>query len=176
MKKSDIKTLPEYFDRYIDLCEDIELDQAFQESLKQIDALDLEQLNRIGLRTYEKGKWTIHTILQHLTDWERIWGYRTIVAIRNTGAVPSGLDHNQMADHGNADRLSIDQLIAELRTVRLATMAMFDTFDQVMLQSNCKFSNNEMSILAMGFNIIGHQIHHFNTITERYLPLDKSIS
>ena len=30
----------------------------------------------------------------------------------------------------------------------------------------------EMSVLAMGFNIIGHQLHHFNIIKERYYPLE----
>lgn len=29
-----------------------------------------------------------------------------------------------------------------------------------------------MSILAMGFVIISHQIHHFGIIEERYFPLD----
>ena len=30
MKKSDIRPLPEYFDRYINLVEDVELDEAFE--------------------------------------------------------------------------------------------------------------------------------------------------
>ena len=78
-----------------------------------------------------------------------------------------------MADNSNADELPIEQLIAELRLVRIATKAMFDAFNHKILQTNCKFYNHEMSVLAMGFNLIGHQLHHFNIIKERYLPLDK---
>ena len=76
-----------------------------------------------------------------------------------------------MGQNSNADELSIEQLIAELKTVRLATKTMFASYDQHILEINCKFYNYEMSVLAMGFNIIGHQLHHFNIIKERYFPL-----
>lgn len=171
MKKSTIKNLPDYFDYYINLNEDIDLDEAFDRSLKQIDDLDIEQLRRVGLKVYEEGKWTINKIIQHIADWERIWCYRTLISMRNEGTMPPGLDHHIMADNSNADSVDIETLIHELREVRRATKALFDTFDQRMLASDCTFNNNSMSTLSMGFNIVGHQIHHFNVIRERYYPL-----
>lgn len=172
MKKSDIKELPEYFDYNINLNEDIELIEAFNKSLKQIDGLDINKLKRIGLKVYADGKWTINKIIQHITDWERIWCYRTLISVRNEGTIPTGLDHNIIADNSNADVLSIEQLLDELRVVRVATKAMFDTFNNEILLLNCKFNNNQMSVLAMGFNILGHQVHHFKIINERYFSLD----
>ena len=172
MKRSDIKEFPEYFEYYINLVEDIELSDAFDKSLKQIDVLDIVQLKRIGLKVYADGKWSINKIIQHLIDWERIWCYRTLVFARNEGTVPEGLEQEIMSDNSNADELSIEQLIAELRVVRLATKAMFDSYNRQILETNCKFYKYEMSVLAMGFNIIGHQLHHFNVIKERYFPLD----
>lgn len=172
MKKSDIKELPEYFDYYINLNEDVELAEAFNNGLKQIDELNIDKLKRIGLKVYANGKWTINKIIQHLTDWERIWCYRTLIAVRNEGTIPTGLDHNIMAYNSNADELTVEQLLAELRIVRVATKAMFDTFNNEILLSNCKFNNNQMSVLAMGFNLLGHQIHHFKIINERYFALD----
>ncbi len=172
MKKSDIKEFPEYFEYYIKLNEDIELTKAFDKSIKQIDDLDIEQLKRIGLKVYAKGKWSVNKVIQHLTDWERIWCYRTLLFARKEGTVPPGIEDQIMADNTNADELSIAQIIAELRAVRLATKAMFDTYNKQILKTNCNFYNYEMSVLAMGFNIIGHQLHHFNIIKERYLPLD----
>lgn len=173
MKKSEIKKLPEYYDHYINLNKDIELTEAFRKSLSQIDALDVEKLKRIGLQVYAEGKWSINKIIQHLTDWERIWCYRTIIFARGESAIPAGLNHELMSNNSNADELPIEQLIAELRAVRLATKAMFDSFSPQTVNLTCKFSNSEMSVLAMGFNIIGHQLHHFNIIEERYFLLDK---
>ncbi|GAB3223447.1 DinB family protein [Spirosoma arcticum] len=171
MKKSDIKEFPEYFEYYINLNEDIELVDAFDKSLKQIDDIDIAQLKRIGLKVYEEGKWSVNKIIQHLTDWERIWCYRTLVFARNEGTVPEGLDEKKIASNSNGDELPIEQVIAELRAVRCATKAMFDTFNPQLLEINCKFYKYEMSVLAMGFNIIGHQLHHFNIIKKKYFPL-----
>lgn len=173
MRKSDIKEFPEYFDYYINLNDELELADAFDKSLKQIDDIDIEKLKRIGLKTYAAGKWSVHKIIQHLTDWERIWCYRTLISVRKEGSIPPGQDHEVMADSSNADELPIELLIAELRAVRLATKAMFDTFNHDILSANCKFYKSKMSVLAMGFNIIGHQLHHFNIIEERYFPLDQ---
>jgi len=173
MKRSDIEKLPEYFDRYINLVDDIELSDAFDKSLRQIDDLDVEKLNRIGLKTYEDDKWSINKIIQHITDWERIFCYRTILFARQEGSVPEGHEENIMAANSNADELPIEQLIAELRAVRVATKAMFDSFNRQILETNCKFYNCEMSVLAMGFNTVGHHLHHFKVIEERYFPLDK---
>ncbi|WP_461055947.1 DinB family protein [Spirosoma arcticum] len=173
MKKSDITEFPEYFDYYINLNQNIELAEAFDKSLKQIDDMDIQQLQRIGLKVYADGKWSTNKIIQHLTDWERIWCYRTLVFARNEGSIPDGNDDKAMADNSNADELPIEQLMAELRAVRLATKAMFDTFNHQILVTNCKFYKYQMSVLAMGFNIIGHQLHHFTIIKERYSHLDK---
>lgn len=171
MKPSDIKNIPDYFDYYIHLNEDIELSDAFDNSLKQIDNLDLDRLHDLGLKVYAEGKWTVHQIIQHISDWERIWSYRTLISMRNEGTMPPGLDHNIMADNSNANQVPLAILINELRIVRLATISMFETFSQDMFEADCVFNNNSMSTLAMGFNIIGHQIHHFNVIRDKYLPL-----
>ena len=173
MKRSDIKEAPEYFEYYIKLVDDIELADAFDKSLKQVDDIDIAQLKHIGLKVYAEGKWSVNKVIQHLTDWERIWCYRTLVFARKEGNIPEGLEQNIMADNSNADELPIEQLIGELRAVRLATIAMFDTFNRQILETNCKFYKYEMSVLAMGFTIIGHQLHHFDIIKERYFPLDK---
>jgi uncharacterized damage-inducible protein DinB len=173
MKRSDIKELPEYFEYYVNLIGDIELSDAFDKSLRQIDDLDIAKLNRIGRRVYADGKWSVNKIIQHLTDWERIWCYRTILFARQEGTIPESHEETIMAVNSNADELPIEQIIAELRAVRVATKALFDTFNRQILETNCKFYNYEMSILAIGFIVISHQIHHFGIIEERYFPLDK---
>ncbi len=174
MKKQETKKNHDFFLEYVlKLNGDIELKEAFELSLERINDLDIRQLNRIGLKTYEKGKWTVHKILQHLIDWERIWCYRAITFARREGTIPEGQDQEIMGKNSNADELSIEQLVNELRIVRQSTIMMFESFNKKILETNCVFFEYEMPLYTIGLTITAHQIHHFNIIKERYVPLAK---
>ncbi|MEP6923035.1 MAG: DinB family protein [Pyrinomonadaceae bacterium] len=171
MKKSDINPMPEYFDRYINLLADIELSQAFENSIEQLEALDKDFLKRLDGNVYAAEKWTVKGIFQHLIDFERILSYRALLFARKEGSTPQGIDENLLAVNMSADRRSVDELIEELKIVRLGTKTLFESFDDKDLLNVGVSWKYEISVLAMGFNIIGHQIHHFNVIENKYFPL-----
>jgi hypothetical protein len=150
---------------------DIELSQAFDDSIKQINDLDIEKLRRIGGKTYAPEKRTVNSIISHLTDWERIMGYRAIVFARRAGITPEGIDEKLIAENSNADNRDVSEVLEELRLARRSTKAMFAGFDEEILLTKGTIWKYEMSVLAMGFNIIGHQIHHFRVIEDRYFLL-----
>jgi hypothetical protein len=171
MKKSDINPMPQYFDRYINLVADVELSQAFDDSLRQLDTLDHHLLARLDGRTYAPGKWTVKSIIQHLTDVERILSYRALLFARRDSTTPSEFDENLIAANANADGRTIAELIEELKTVRRASKSLFESVDEDSLRNTGINWKYEISVLAMGFNIIGHQIHHLKVIAEKYYPL-----
>lgn len=171
MKRSDIHPLPEYFDRYINQVADIELSQAFADSIVALDELDLNQLEQLDGKIYAPGKWTCKTILQHITDFERIFSYRALLFARKDPHTRQGVDENLLAEDCRADARTTVEVVAELKAVRLATKALFDSFDDELLRRtgiNWKF---EVSVASLGFTMLGHQVHHLNVIRERYLPL-----
>ncbi|MEM6362705.1 MAG: DinB family protein [Bacteroidota bacterium] len=173
MDQSETKENPAFLEYVYKLNEGTELIEALHLSLKAIDDLDIDQLNRIGLKTYAKDKWTIHKILQHLIDWERIWCFRAIIFARGEGTIPDAHDQEIMGENSNANELSIEQLVNELRMVRQSTLVMFESFNKKILETSCKFFEYEMPLFAIGLTITAHQIHHVNIIKERYIPLDK---
>lgn len=173
MKNQEVKKNPEFLTYVYELNQGIELTEALAKSLEEINRIDIAQLNRIGLKTYKEGKWTTHKILQHLIDWERIWCFRAILFARNEGSVPDAHDQEIMGKNSNADELSIEQLVNELRMVRQSTIMMFESFSKEILETNCRFFEYEMPLFAIGLTITAHQIHHFNVIKERYIPLDQ---
>lgn len=173
MEKLNKKKNPDFL-AYVSLLNgEIGLLEALRLSLKKVNDIDIEQLKRIGLKTYEKDKWSIHKIVQHLIDWERIWCYRAVLFARGEGTVPDGHDQEVMGKNSNADELSIERLLNELSIVRQSTIMMFESFDEKILETNCDFFEYEMPLSAIGYTITAHQTHHFNIIRERYLPLDK---
>ncbi|MBI5473311.1 MAG: DinB family protein [Ignavibacteriae bacterium] len=171
MRRSDIKVMPEYFDRYINLVDDIELSDAFQRSIDAIEALDREAMRRLGDRAYAPGKWTIRDIFQHLIDTERIFAYRTLRFARRDDTPLPGFDENEFALHAGATRRSLSAIIDEMKALRTSSALLFASFDEEMLQQVGICWDKQISVLAMGFNVVGHQIHHLKIIEHRYLPL-----
>jgi len=172
MEKSETKENPAFLTYVYELNKGTKLKEALQLSLKEINNIDIDHLNRIGLKTYEEGKWTIHKILQHLIDWERVWCFRAIIFARGEGTIPVAHDQEIMGANSNANELTIQQLVDELRIVRQSSIYMFESFNQKILDTNCIFFEYQMPLSAIGFTITAHQIHHLNVIKERYLPLD----
>ncbi|HKR11432.1 MAG TPA: DinB family protein [Pyrinomonadaceae bacterium] len=171
MKRSDIDPMPEYWERYIKLVPDVELPQAFDDSIQQLEELDRTALARIADKTYSPGKWTIKDIVQHLTDVERIMCYRALMFARRDGQTPLGFEQDFFAANSGANRRTIDELLDELVSVRRATKALYDSFDDDMLKARGVNWEVEVSVTELGFTILGHQIHHLNVMAERYSAL-----
>ena len=171
MKNKEIKKDPAFLTYVFELNGEVGVHEALQLSMDQIDAIDLDQWNRIGLKTYKPGKWTLNQILQHLIDWERIWCFRAVLFARSEGTIPVAHDQEIMGKNSNANELSVEQLVKELRLARQSTIAQFASFNKQILETKCVFFEYEMPLYSIGLTIRAHQIHHFSVINERYLPL-----
>lgn len=171
MKKSDINQPPCYFDKYINLVTDEEIFDGFRHSIESLNCLDIAGLDKLGDAVYSTGKWTIRQMFQHLADSERVLSYRALRIGRGDQTELPGFDEQLFAESVNVNDRSLSDIVEELKIVRTATMSLFKTFDKDAAQRHLTISGNQMSALAYGFAILGHQIHHANIIEEKYLPL-----
>lgn len=118
---------------------------------------------------YAEGKWTIKEILQHLIDCERIFSYRALRISRNDTTPLPGFDENEYVKNTSADNRSIQDLLTEMAVVRQSTLSLFKSFSAEQLACKGTASGKEVSVRAIGFIIIGHQMHHQKVFQERYL-------
>lgn len=118
---------------------------------------------------YEEGKWTIKEIIQHIIDSERVFSYRALRISRNDKTPLPGFDENNYVDNTNANKRGLQELLTELSAVRHATLLLFKSFSDEQLARMGIASENEISVRAIGFIIIGHQKHHQKVFEERYL-------
>ncbi|PAM95704.1 hypothetical protein B4N84_06290 [Flavobacterium sp. IR1] len=174
MIKSEINPMPEYFDRYINLVEDIELEAAFDTSIEQLQVLDILTFEKLKGKTYQEGKWTVNEIIQHITDIERLLCSGVLRFAREDSDFVIGFDEDELARKSKANLKPVKEIIEELIVVRKATIALYKSFDREDMMKTGINWKHRISVLAMGFNIIGHQIHHLKFIEERYLPLIES--
>lgn len=172
MQKSAITKMPEYFDRYIHLTDDLPFMEVLQTSLKELENLPIEKWKALGEQIYAPGKWTLKDILQHLIDTERVFTYRMTAFSRNDAQKMLGFDEDLYANNAEANRRSVEDLVAELILVRKNYIALYTSFTpEMLLKSGKGYNDSEYSVLSMAFMIPGHQRWHFKIVEERYFPL-----
>lgn len=118
---------------------------------------------------YAPDKWTPKDILQHLSDTERVFSYRALNIARNKDSFLPGFDENLFANAAMANAKPIEKLMEEYKTVRNATISLFENLDSVQLKQIGTANSSPLSVRAAGFIVCGHEIHHINIIKERYL-------
>ncbi len=172
MKKSAIKKMPEYFDRYINLTDDVTYLEALEISLKELIELPLKKWKALGEKVYAPGKWTARDILQHLIDTERVFSYRMTAFARGDQQQMLSFDEELFAKNADANRRPMEELLEELIVVRNSYIAQYKSYTSAMLDRSGKgFNGAEYSVLSMGFMIPGHQRWHFKIMEEKYFPL-----
>ncbi|MDQ3191088.1 MAG: DinB family protein [Bacteroidota bacterium] len=171
MKKSEIVSLPIYFNAYFNLLKEEDLNLCLEKSLNEITELNIEQLLKLRDKIYAPKKWTIKDILQHLIDTERIMSYRALRFARKDKNEIEGFDEDSFAENTTAKNRTVNDLLEEYILVRKSSVFLFKNFSDQMLKTTGKANGKEISVLALGFIICGHQKHHFNIIEQRYIPL-----
>lgn len=157
----------------------------FKNYVKQVDETDVLQALRLsGARMqvlihsipddkidyrYAEGKWTVREVLCHILDAERIFAYRALRFARNDSTQLPGFDENIYVPESNANGRSLKKISEEFTHLRASTVDMFESFTEEMLRRRGVAGVNEISVLAYGFVIAGHENYHRKILTERYL-------
>lgn len=171
MKRSQLSPLPEYFDRYINKCDDAELLDAIQTSIDELDNAPIEKWKALGDKVYAPGKWTVKDILQHLIDTERIFSYRTLAFARGeTQSLPS-FDEDGYAAAAKANDRSVESLVKELKLLHRSFKILYESFTSDMLGKMGKGFKGDYSVDSIGFCMPGHQRWHLQILEEKYYPL-----
>ncbi len=173
MKRSSLFPLPEYFDRYINLCDDVPIAEAIETSISELDANKMSIWKNMGDFSYEPGKWTIKDILQHLIDTERIFSYRALAIARGEQQQLPSFEEDNYALEADANRRSIESLVEELKQSHRSLQLLYASFTGEMLERKGMGFKGEYSVASIGFCMAGHQRWHFRILEERYYPLLK---
>ena len=171
MLLSQLSPLPEYFDRYILKCDDVELTDAIKISITELENAPIDKWKQLGDKTYAPGKWTVKEILQHLIDTERIFCYRALTYARGEKNAVLSFEEDDYAKASEANNRSLQSLAGELMSTHLSALTLFQSFTPAMLQKMCIGFKGEYSVASVGFILPGHQRWHFGILEERYYGL-----
>lgn len=137
----------------------------------QVDALDV-LLGRVAPERetfrYAEGKWTIREIVGHLIDGDRVFGYRAFCIARGESQNLPGFDQDDYMLTAPYDRIDLEDLLAELRLVRLSNIAMLRNLDEESWMRIGTANDNQVSVRALTFIMAGHARHHMGVLRDRY--------
>ncbi len=142
-----------------------QMHESLDNAKKIMDAIPEERLNY----RYASQKWSTKEVLVHIIDNERIYAYRALAFSRNDKTVLPGFDENLYVKNAEVDKRSIHSIIAEYEAVRRATIALFDSFSSEALLRIGEANHNKTSVRALGYHILGHELHHLDVLKRKYL-------
>ena len=171
MKRSELNPMPNYFDRYINMTDDVELLEALEISLQELESAPLGKWKALGDKVYAQGKWTLKQLLQHTIDTERVFVYRATAFARKDPQRMISFDEDLYANNATVTHRSLEDVVEEAILLRKSSIALYKSFTEEMLNTIGKSFNSEYSVAAIGFVIAGHQRWHFKVLEERYYSL-----
>ncbi len=167
MKKSH-PVLPHFYSRYVDLVSDINLPLMLEENGRLMRELVGSWTPEEADYRYAPEKWSAKEVIMHLLDSERIFSYRALRFARKDHTPLPGFDENNYAQFYRNDSRTIEMLVAEMKSVRDSTIALFKSFDNDALNRKGEASGVSMSVRTIGEIIAGHEMHHKKVLEEKY--------
>ncbi|MBT8218750.1 MAG: DinB family protein [Bacteroidia bacterium] len=169
MAISSTDVYPEYYETYISKVQEQDLLMALLKN--KGDTIDLFRNVTADKEDYkyEKGKWSIKEVLQHLMDTERVMAYRALRFSRGDDTELPGFDQDVFTKEYHLDSINLDQLIEEFISIRNSTILFYRHLSDKHLDYRGIASGWPMSVNALLHVIVGHAEHHNRIINERYL-------
>lgn len=153
-KDAVIQNAPVYYHKYIQLASDLDL---------------IEQLEGGGIDLFVDVLDALEELVQHLIDTERIFAYRVLRFLRQDTTQLARFDENEYARSADVSKRKLSNLLEEYQIVRLSNCYLFNQLSEEEFQYVGTVNGKQISIGSIAFVMIGHAIHHFNVIQERYM-------
>jgi hypothetical protein len=169
MTKPDFESISPFYTGYLENVKHLDVYDALEKSGEDTYNFVLTIPEEKGAFRYGPGKWSIKELLCHLIDVERIMAYRALRFARQDKTPLQGFEENDYAPNANADARTIVALAKEIKTLRLSTIDLFNSFTPTMLTYSGTANKANLSVLNLGYIIPGHEKHHVKILKERYL-------
>ena len=157
-----------HYQSYVEQVSESDIMAVLRGELDDLDVL----LGRVPAEketyAYAEGKWTVREIIGHLIDGERVFGYRALCIARGEKQNLPGFDQNEYMLSAPYDRIDLEDLLSELRLVRLSNIAMLRNLnDEAWLRTGIA-NDSPVSVRALAFIMAGHARHHMGVLSQRY--------
>jgi uncharacterized damage-inducible protein DinB len=122
-----------------------------------------------GNHRYAPGKWSIKEVVGHMADAERVFAYRALRFARGDATPLAPFDENAWVPEAGCDQRTLKDLTEEFRAVRHATIPLVRSLTDETAVRTGTASGRTVSVRALIYISLGHELHHLAVLRERYL-------
>src|SRR5690349_4025539 len=113
-----------YFQQYVDLVPEGDIRDVLEQSLKTTTELYATFTEEQGLYRYAPDKWSLKEVLGHVTDNERVMGYRALRIARGDRTPMAGYNENLFMSNASFNELPLAVIVDDYAAVRRATLTL----------------------------------------------------
>lgn len=122
-----------------------------------------------ALYRYAEGKWSIKEVIGHVTDAERVFGYRALCIGRGETKSLPGFDEKVYMQHAGFDDWRIGDLAEAYALTRRANIVFFRNLPRDAWDRRGLANDTPVTVRALAYILLGHERHHLKVLHERYL-------
>ncbi|HKN57693.1 MAG TPA: DinB family protein [Gemmatimonadaceae bacterium] len=158
-----------YYERYIALVPEGDVVSTLSSQIGDTLALLRSLPASVSTYRYAPDKWSVNELVGHVIDSERIFAIRALRFARNDPSPLPGFEQDDYIRNSTFDSYPLSELASELESVRQATLFLFRHMDEQSWTRRGIANNAEVSVRALAYIIAGHELHHREILSSRYL-------
>ena len=163
-----------YYARYIDLVPEADPIAALEAQLGETLAVLRPAPEAQGSVRHPPYTWTVKEVVGHVTDTERIFGYRALRFARGDTTPLPGFDEGAYAPAGEFDRVALAGLVGEFETVRRSHVALFRHLPAAAWDRGGEANGVPVTVRALAYMMAGHARHHAAILRKRLTNKEQS--
>jgi uncharacterized damage-inducible protein DinB len=164
-----------YFSHYLSLVpEDGSFEELFHKATNDLIHLLANIPMGKADYAYAEGKWSVKQVVQHLSDSDRVFSYRALIAARGDLKTQLfSMDENMYALNADVSMRSLPEMLEELEAVRKSFFKLLQHMNDEHASRLAYVENHPLTARAMGYISIGHCMHHLSVLHSRYFPTEQ---
>lgn len=157
-----------FYAGYVSLVPEDDAIGALERQVDELRALSASVPKDRETFRYAPDKWSVRQVVGHLTDGERVFGYRAFCISRGEQAPLPAFDENAYVAHSGYDGVPLGELVDELVSVRRGNLAALRRLAAADWTRLGTASGKPVSVRGLAYVMAGHPRHHLAILRERY--------
>jgi hypothetical protein len=167
MHRPDSTEYAAYYEKYVSLVTETDVVAALAAQLVEVVSFLRTVPEESAAVLHAPYTWTFKQVVGHLTDGERVFGYRALRFARGDATPLPGFDENTYATAAESNRLPLADVIAEFEAVRKSNVWLFRNLPAQAWTRTGEANGNRVSVRALAYILVGHTRHHSAILRKR---------